>query len=284
MSGVASRIAVVTDSSACLPPELLDQHKITVVPLQVVIGAHALDEGSQVTAQMLAKALREWVPVSTSRPAPERFAQIYHAAAKMGAQAVVSVHLSGEASGTYESALLAAKDAPVEVRVVDSRQIAMGLGFAVLDAARAAADGAELDEVVAAAQKRAAAACTYFYVDTVEYLRRGGRVSAAQALLGSALAVKPLLHFVDGRIVPLEKVRTVARALARLEEVVVARAGADEVDIAVHHLDNPDRAATLAGRLRERVPGVRDVYVTELGAAIGAHVGPQSVGVVLAPR
>jgi DegV family protein with EDD domain len=280
----AGRIAVVTDSSACLPAELIARHGITMVPLQVVIGAQSLDEGVQVSAENLSEALKDWAPVSTSRPSPARFAQAYHAAADAGASAVVSVHLSAQASGTHESALLAAKDSPIEVRAVDSRQIGMGLGFAVIDAAVAAAEGADLDAVVAAAEKRAAAAATYFYVDTVEYLRRGGRVNAAQALLSSALAVKPLLHLVDGRIVPLEKVRTASRALTRLEEVVVGRAGSAEVDIAVHHLGSPDRAATLAGRLRERLPGLGDLYVTELGAAIGAHVGPRAVGVVVAAR
>jgi DegV family protein with EDD domain len=121
-------------------------------------------------------------------------------------------------------------------------------------------------------------------VDTLEYLRRGGRIGPAAAVLGGALAIKPLLRVVDGRIEPLEKVRTMSRAIARLEEVAVAAAGVGPVDLAVHHLADPDRATALADRLRSRLPAAGDVVVTEVGAVVGAHVGPGMLGVVVAPR
>ncbi len=121
-------------------------------------------------------------------------------------------------------------------------------------------------------------------MDTLEYLRCGGRIGAAQAFLGSALAIKPLLHLVDGRIQPLEKVRTATRAICRLEEIVVEQAGDRPVDLAVHHLAAPERAAALAARLRARIPAVGEAYVAEVGAVIGAHVGPGLLAVVLAPR
>ena len=126
-----------------------------------------------------------------------------------------------------------------------------------------------------------------FYVDTLEYLRRGGRIGAAAALLGSALAVKPLLEIVDGRIGTREKVRTAARALSRLEELAVAAAEDRQVDVAVAHLANPDRADALAEHLRRRLAvnlADRDVVVGEVGAVIGAHVGPGMVAVVVSPR
>jgi DegV family protein with EDD domain len=123
-----------------------------------------------------------------------------------------------------------------------------------------------------------------FYVDTLEHLRRGGRVGTAAALVGSALAVKPLLQIEDGRIVPLEKVRTAAKAISRLEELAVAEAGDATVDLAVSHLASPDRAAELAHRLSERVPGLKRMVVTEVGAVIGAHVGPGMLAVVIAPH
>ena len=125
---------------------------------------------------------------------------------------------------------------------------------------------------------------TFFYVDTLEYLRRGGRIGAAQALLGTALAVKPLLHLQDGEIQPLEKVRTSSRAVARLEELALERAGAEPVDIAVHHLDNAERADALAQRLQARLPAVGQMVVSEVGAVIGAHVGPGLLAVVVAPQ
>jgi DegV family protein with EDD domain len=122
-----------------------------------------------------------------------------------------------------------------------------------------------------------------FYVDTLDYLRRGGRIGAAQALLGQALAVKPILELVDGRVAPLEKVRTSSRALARMEEIVVERAGDRPCDVAVHHLDAQARADALAAKLVSRLVDSR-VLVSEVGAVVGAHVGPGMVAVALAPR
>ncbi len=160
----------------------------------------------------------------------------------------------------------------------------MGLGFAVLAAAAAAEAGSDLDEVAAAAEKRAAAISAFFYVDTLEHLRRGGRIGAAQALLGSAFAVKPLLHLVDGRIQPLEKVRTSTRAISRLEEIAIERAGDSDVDVAVHHLASEARATALAEHLRARIPHLGDLYLSEVGAVVGAHAGPGMLAVVVSPR
>jgi DegV family protein with EDD domain len=276
-------VAVVTDSTACLPLDAVASGGIRVVPLPVVVGDQPLDELTGASA--VAKALQERVPVTTSRPSPQTFLEAYRAAAEGGATGVVSVHLSAEMSGTYGSAVLAARDSPIEVRVVDSRLVGMGLGFAALAAADAAAAGAGLDDVTAAAEKRAAVTSAYFYVDTLEHLRRGGRMGAAQAFVGTVLAVKPLLHLVDGRIQPLEKVRTATRAVARLEELVVARASAAQgtVDVAVQHLANRQRAEELAGHLRQRLLALRRLYVNETGAVIGAHVGPGLLAVVISP-
>lgn len=279
-----SRVAVVTDSTSYLPPGLAARHGIEVVPLQVVIGGTAYDEGGTTSSATVAEALRSWTPVTTSRPGPAAFLHAYEEAARRGCDGVVSVHLSAQMSGTVDSALLAAKDSPVRTEVVDSRSLGMGLGFAVLAAAGAAAAGATVDDVVQVASERARRSSAVFYVDTLEHLRRGGRIGAAAALLGSALAVKPLLHLVDGHIEPLEKVRTSARAISRLEELAVQRAGTGEVDAAVHHLANPDRAAALAERLRGRLPALADLHVSEVGAVVGAHVGPGMLAVVVAPR
>jgi DegV family protein with EDD domain len=253
-------IAVVTDSTAYLPPQLLREHNIAVVPVRVVVGGVSHEEGGDGSAQAVAEALSQWRPVTTSRPSPLAFLRTYEAAADAGADAVVSIHLSGDMSGTLSSAQLAAQDAPCEVRVLDSRTIGMAMGYGVLAAAGIAEEGGGLDDVVAAAEKRCAASCALFYVDTLEYLHRGGRIGAAAALLGSALAVKPLLTLIDGRIVPLEKVRTSSRARARLAEIAIERAGNAGVDMAVHHLASPARAAELAARLRAEVPGLRQLY------------------------
>ncbi|WP_330238728.1 DegV family protein [Streptomyces sp. NBC_00525] len=281
---MSRHVAIVTDSTAYLPPDAMRRHGITAVPLTVVLGDQALEEGTEISARSLALALQKRRPVTTSRPSPEVFAATYRAAAEAGASGIVSLHLSAEFSGTYDAALLAAKDAPVPVRVVDTGMVAMALGFCALSAAETAETGGSLDEAVAAAEKRASGTSAYFYVDTLDYLRRGGRIGAAQALLGSALAVKPLLQLDGGRIELLEKVRTASKAIARLEEIVAEHAGGGSVDIAVHHLAAPERAERLAERLRERVPGLVDLHVSEVGAVIGAHTGPGLLGAVVSPR
>ncbi|AYY14102.1 DegV family protein [Actinobacteria bacterium YIM 96077] len=280
---VEGPVCVVTDSTACLAPQQLERHGIRMVPLQVVVGGVAKTEGTQVGPGEVAEALRRHVPVSTSRPSPQAFLDVYRSAADDGASHVVSVHLSRSVSGTVDAARLAAKEAPLPVDVVDSRSLGMGLGFAVLAAAEAAAAGSDAKSVVDIAAQRAASSAAFFYVDTLEYLRRGGRVGAASAMVGTALAIKPLLHLSGGVIEPLEKVRTSGRAVARLEDLAVGYAGDADVDMAVHHLDHADRAQALATRLSSRISALRSLVVAEVGAVIGAHVGPGLLAVVVSP-
>jgi DegV family protein with EDD domain len=282
------KVALVTDSTASLTADLVEKHGITVVPLQVVVGGTSYDEGvdAEATPGFVARALEEWVPVSTSRPTPAAMLEVYRAAAKAGAKEIVSVHLSADMSATYESAVLAAKESPVPVVPVDSRQVGMATGFAVLAAAEVLSDGGSAQEAADAAHKRALASESLFYVDTLEYLRRGGRIGPAAALLGTALAVKPLLKMVDGRIANIEKVRTASKALARLADLAATAAGSDPVEIAVAHLASEDRANALAEQLATRLAANlegRLVQVGEVGAVIGAHTGPGLVGVVVAP-
>lgn len=280
---MSPHVAIITDSTAYLGQEALLRHAISVVPLTVVIGDEAFEEGTEISAPAVARALQRRHPVTTSRPSPAEFSTAYKAAAALGADEIVSLHLSADFSGTYDAATVAAKAAPVPVRVVDTGMVAMALGFTVLAAAEAAEAGGTPDEVVAAAEKRAADTSAFFYVDTLDYLRRGGRIGAAQAIFGSALAVKPLLRLADGRIALLEKVRTASKAISRLEEITVEAAGTRRVALAVHHLAAADRASALADRLRERVPGLDDLVVSEVGAVIGAHAGPGLLGVVVSP-
>lgn len=282
-------VALVTDSTASLPADVAAERGITVVPLQVVIGATSYDEGVEggATPEMLAEALHAWTPVSTSRPNPDEMLEVYEKLAAEGATEIVSVHLSGELSGTFESAQLAARKAPVPVLAVDSRQVGMGTGFAVLSASEVRDQGGDASAVAAAARRRVSLTTSLFYVDTLEYLRRGGRVGAAAAFVGSALAVKPILRIEDGRVTPYERVRTAGKALSRLEELAVDAAGSAPVDVAVAHLASPDRGATLAARLGERLAaGLEDrpVHLGEIGAVLGAHVGPGMVAVVVARR
>jgi DegV family protein with EDD domain len=282
-------VAIVTDTTAYLPSSVVAERGIRVVPLHVVVAGKEFSEGVDISTGEVATALRAHRPVSTSRPSPSAFLAAYETAAAGGATEIVSIHISGEMSSTVQSAHLAAEHSPVPVTVVDSRSLGMAMGYAVLAACDAAAAGADAESVAAQALSRCEAATVVFYVDTLEHLRRGGRIGAASAFLGSALAIKPILSLRDGRIRALEKVRTSARALSRLEELAAAAAeqappGSDGVDIAVHHLDSAERAEELAGRLRQRISCAHEVRVVELGAVVGAHVGPGTIAVAVSPR
>ena len=283
-----SRVVVVTDSTASLPAEVAQARGIRVVPLQVVIGAKVLDEGpGGATPEVVAQALREFVPVSTSRPAPALFAELYRTLEAEGAEEIVSVHLSAEMSGTVESAQLAALEVDLPVHVVDAGQVGIATGYAALTAADVLDVGGTAQAAAEAALARGEAATSLFYVDTLEYLRRGGRIGAAAAILGSALSVKPLLAIAEGRVAPRERVRTASRALARLADLAVEAAGDQPVDVCVSHLANAERAEELASALAERLAhGLegREVMCGELGAVLGAHVGPGMVAVCVAPR
>jgi DegV family protein with EDD domain len=279
-------VAIVTDSTAYLPDSFVDAHAIQVVPLHVIVGGREFSEGVDISTAEVAAALRSFKPVSTSRPAPQSFLDAYEKAAAGGADGIVSVHISADMSSTVESAHLAAQQSPVPVAVVDSRSLGMAMGYAVVSAAELAERGASVEDVAAQARSRAEASTVVFYVDTLEHLRRGGRIGSASAFLGSALAIKPILGLVDGHIRPLEKVRTSSRALARLEELAMSAVekSGTAVDIAVHHLDSKSRADDLAARLTERLADGSDVRVVELGAVVGAHVGPGTIAVAVSPR
>ena len=286
-------VAVVTDSTSSLTPATAEQAGVVVVPLQVIVDGTSrpesfLPSAGTLTPGAVAAALREGRTVSTSRPSPEAFSSAYAAAAERGASAIVSIHLSGAVSSTRDAAELAGSTSSIPVTVVDSRTVASGCGFAALSAAAVARSGGSAGEVAEVARRRAAASVTYFCVESLEYLRRGGRIGAAQALLGSALAVKPLLTVADGQISPHERVRTMSRALARLEELAMEALTSGEpgsaADVAVLHLDNRSAADRLARSLRAHGPQVGSVTVSEVSAVLGVHCGPGTVGVVVSPR
>lgn len=279
--------ALVTDSTASLDPRTAEQAGITVVPLQVIVDDASHREGEAgATPDEVAAALRAKRAVSTSRPSPEEFLATYERLAAEGASEVLSIHLSGEVSGTVESARVAARRATVPVTCLDTRQIGVATGYAVLSAREVLAAGGSTPEAAEAAHRRAQEATTLLYVDTLEYLRRGGRIGAATALLGGALAVKPLLRIEDGVVATVEKVRTAARAIARLEALAVEAAGDRPVEVTVAHLADAERAAELADRVAQELADSlqgREVRCTELGAVLGAHVGPGMLAICVAP-
>lgn len=279
------KVAIITDSTASLTPEAAARHGIRVIALQVIIGAtsyaEGIDEGASPTH--VAEALRNYTPVSTSKPTPAAMLEVYAEAVADGAEEIVAVHISAAMSGTFDSAQVAAREASVPVHTIDTRQVGPATGYAALAAAAVLADGGTGAEAAEAARARAAASSSLFYVDTLEYLRRGGRVGAAAALLGGALAVKPLLRIDEGEVGTIEKVRTASRALARLEGLAVEAAADRRVELTVAHLASPDRAEQLAGKLSGRVDLATPIRIAELGAVLGAHVGPGMVAVCVTP-
>jgi DegV family protein with EDD domain len=272
-------VRVVTDSTACLPAGLAGG--LAVVPLRVLVGDDAYAEGADITPERLAELVAEGERVTTSQPPPEAFAAVYRGLAEEGARSIVSVHLSGALSGTVGAAGTAAARSPLQVRAVDSRTGAAGLGFAARAAAECAAAGADAAHVAARAIEVAGTANAVFVVDTLEHLRRGGRLSGPAAALGTVLGVKPILRLSDGVVELSQRVRTRAVGAERLlEQAAGFVAEARRPVVAVHHFGAYDRAQALAGRLHTRTRV--DVEVTPLSAVLGVHVGPGTLAVVVA--
>ncbi|WP_199439204.1 DegV family protein [Umezawaea beigongshangensis] len=276
------RVAVVTDSTACLPSQLANQLDIEVVPIQVQIGRRRDDE-VRIPAPEVVSAMRDHQDVSTSAPDPGTFHRRYAELEGRGVQAVVSLHLSARQSATFEFACRAAGHVNVPVHVIDTRTTGMSLGYAVVEAARAAQAGGDVSRVLAAAQHRLHRSTELIYVDTLEFLRRGGRIGTAAAVIGTALSLKPLLTMTDGQIAPLDRVIGADRAMRKMTELAVGRAGTEQVDVAVEHFGAAEKADELMRLLRNRIPGMRQFVVTEVSSAIGAHVGPGAVGITVSP-
>jgi DegV family protein with EDD domain len=276
------RVAIVTDSTASLPAALTDELGITVAQIQVRIGDQ-FDDESRISVPTLVEAMRGNLSVTTIPPDPGAFYWAYADAAAAGAEAVVSIHVSSRLSATVDTARDSAKQVRVPVHVVDTGTCGMSLGYAVLAAAEAAARGGDARKVIGAAMHSFQRGTELIYVDTLEFLKRGGRISPAVALLGTAMSMKPLLTMADGQITPLDKVLGSERALKRMVDIAAKKAGEERVDVAVEHFAAEDRAHDLMRRLRKKIPGARKYMVTQVSSAIGAHVGPGALGVSISP-
>jgi DegV family protein with EDD domain len=277
-------VAVVTDSTTDLPHNLVESIGLRVVPLSVTFGDESLISGVTIDAatfyQRLEAASR--LP-TTSQPAPAWFEEAYADCVDDGHDAIVSLHCSAALSGTVELARDRARAVPIPVEVVDSHLVGGSLGLAALAAHRTAEAGGSVEEVVAAAERVRERSISLLSVDTLEYLRRGGRLSGAQAAVGNALRVKPLLHLTDdGRVEVRERTRTWKRVLDRSAELVADQADGEPVDAIVVHALAPDRAAELWDRLEAAVE-VHERLEAVIGPIVGTHVGPGAVGVAAVP-
>jgi len=271
-------VAVVTDSSCDLPAELVAEHHIEVVPLSIRFGDEELVDRVDLTpAQFWSRCASSSTLPETSAPSPGAFETAFRKAAAHGPDGVVCVNLSSKLSATIQAAQAAARavKGEIAVRVVDSRSVTMGLGMIVLATARAGAAGKSLDNVAAVAEDLSQRTRVYGTLDTLENLRKGGRIGGAQAFLGSLLSVKPSIVVQGGAVEPGPKLRTRARGLAWLAEKVAA--DQPPGDVAIVHGDAPD-VDQLRGLLAAHVPAER-IVIADLGAVIGTHAGPRTVGV-----
>jgi DegV family protein with EDD domain len=270
-------VAVVTDSTADLPPDLAASRSITVVPLTLHFDGRSLLDGIDITPVDFYRRLPDsTVHPTTSQPSPGRFAETY-SRLLADHDEVVSIHISEKLSGTYASARQAAVMTDAKrVRVIDSQVVSMSLGLVTLAASTLvdqAASGAAVEAKVLSMRGNVE---TYFSVATLEFLRRGGRIGRAGALVGSVLQVKPVLCIRDGLVTPLERVRTFERALNRIVELTRLLDRGDGVCVIVGHADAEADAERVA---RELEPIAETLMIQPLGPVVGAHAGPGVVGV-----
>jgi DegV family protein with EDD domain len=284
-----ARVAVVTDSTAYLPPELIERHGVHVVPLYVVFGADRTVPETDITdypAFFDELRTAESLP-TTSQPSVGDFTSVFEPLLADG-QDVVSIHISGGLSGTPEAARQAAQALERDgkggerVGVIDSTTAAGGLGMLVLAAATASRNGATLDEIEAHVAEARGELKMWFAIDTLEFLKRGGRIGAASAWIGSTLKVKPILT-IENEMTPVERVRTSARMFERMVDYARQRheSGADLW--AVQHIDAPEQCARLEERCRE-IFGCDPVIMSEIGPVLSAHTGPGLLGVGSMPE
>ncbi len=274
-------VRVVTDSVSDLPASIADELDITVVPANVHFGTQVFKDGVDLTTDQFFDRLINGPDFpTTSQPSVGEFMDAYSSVAR-DADAIVSVHVSGKVSGTVNSARQGAErvDVGCPIEVLDTQQASMGVGLIAMAAARAAKEGAAVDDVVAAAKDASERAQCVALLDTLEYLQKGGRIGKARALVGTLLKIKPLIIVRDGEVHDFAKERTRRKAVARLERA--AHEFAPLSSASVMYSTSRDEADTLAESIRSLMTGEEDPIVARFGPALGTYVGPDSLGLVV---
>jgi len=279
-------IAVVTDSTAYLPPDVRERLGIPVIPLNVLWGEEVLKDGVDIDPPTFYQRLQTAkVMPTTSQPSAGEFVEFFRRVAEeKGTDTIVGAYISSQLSGTVASAEAAKELLPdLRIEVIDSRSTSMGLGFQVMAAAEAARAGASVEEVVAAAARVRERLYILFMVDTLEFLHRGGRIGGGKRFLGTALQIKPILGL-DGAIEGVEQVRTKKKALARMLELMRERAGNSSVfRAAVVHANAPEDAQALAEEVKVQLKP-EELYLAEVSPVIGTHTGPGTLGICIVTR
>ena len=267
----------MTDASSRLPADLAEKWSIRVVPLHILLDGVDLRDGVDEIPEDVHKR-----HATTAAATPAELANAYQQAlADSAGDGVVAVHISSALSGTYGAAERTAADLDPAVQVIDSKSTAMATGFTALAAARAAAAGGDLDTVVSAANSAVSRSHAYMVVHRLDNLRRSGRIGGAQAWLGTALALKPLLRIDDGKLVLAQRVRTVSNATAAMIDKICELVGDKTAALAVHHVANPAGAEAVAAELAKRLPACEPALITPLGPVLALHVGAGAVAVCL---
>jgi DegV family protein with EDD domain len=276
-----SKIAIVTDSTAYIPPDLVQKHNLTVTPQVLIWDEETFQDGVDIQPDEFYTRLRTAkIMPSTSQVSPATMKSTFESLVEKGFD-VLGIFLSAKLSGTIQSATQAVEmmeKAGEKVTFVDSNSTAMAMGFQVLAVARAVEDGASLADAVALAEKAREHTGVYFAVDTLEFLHRGGRIGSAKRFLGTALNVKPVLAVLDGRVEAVEQIRTKKKALDRVLEIVVEQVqGKDRVRLATLHANAADEARELLDRAAAQLNPVETVF-SEVSPVIGTHAGPGTIG------
>jgi DegV family protein with EDD domain len=270
---------IITDSTADLSADEYEKNSIGMVPLTIQLGEETWRDFLDIQPDAFYTMLRtSSVIPTTSQPSPQDFIDAYAPYVAKG-EPVLSIHLSSRLSGTFQSATLARTHFPeARIEVVDSFQASLGLGMAVLLCAEKSRSGSSFEEVVDFTRTITRRTETYFSLDSLDYLHKGGRIGRAQALLGTLIKIKPLLKLSDGEIQPVEKIRTLERLLNRFVELVEKAAQEGPLRLTVAQSDNGDVVTRLLERLL-RIPGVTLVYRCKLGGVITSHAGPGPIAI-----
>ena len=276
-----SNVAIVTDSTAYIPTDLVKKYNITVAPQILIWGDKTYEDGVDIQPDEFYRQLKTAkVMPSTSQVSPATMQALFNQLIEKGHD-VLAILISAKLSGTIQSSLQAREalaKVQEKIEIVDSNSTAMALGFHVLQAARAAAEGAKLAECKALAEKARAYTGVYFAVDTLEFLHRGGRIGGATRFLGSALNLKPILALQDGRIEAIDRVRTKSKALDRVLELIVeATKGKTPIRIATLHANAPQEARELLEKVNKILNATENIF-SEVSPVIGTHAGPGTVG------
>ncbi len=277
-----NKVAVVTDSTAHIPKELTVNLPIITVPVHLTWGGKSYRDDVDITPSEFYQRLKvDKETPKTSMASPDEFHRIYADLIGQGYD-ILSIHVTGKYTRVVDSAQLAADQfAPNKVEVMDSESSAMAMGFHVLEAARAAAAGEPLRHCKQAAESARDRTRVFFIPATLEFLRRGGRISNMTALIGSILQFKPILTVRDGSLVVLSRVRTMRHALTRLVEIVTRQIQSNEaVHFAFLHSNFPARAQDLMEKTLASMNGnlIKETLITDISPALGTHIGPEAVG------